>query len=113
MNVPQPTKKCTKSSLFRRFFSAAMNIQFLKIKLHFKYFCKFFQGEYQRGKYSTEDTKLTGTHSEKEGGFQLAANLGDWHRKKDLSLIKNEVLDFNILIKFMSCSKLLEVIKRS
>lgn len=81
------SKKCTKSSLSTRFFSADTNIvQFLKIKLHFKYFCKFLQGEYQRDGSSTEHTKLIGTHRERR---ELPASwkLGDWH-KKDLSPIK-------------------------
>lgn len=57
---------------------------------------------------SIEHTKPTGTHSEKEGGFQLAEDLGDWHKKKDLSLTNKNVHGFNNLIKFMSCSKLLD-----
>lgn len=70
------SQKCPKSSLFTRLFSPDMNIvQVLKIKLHFKYFCKFVRGEYQRDESSTEHTKLTGTHSETEGSFQLAENL--------------------------------------
>lgn len=49
-----------------------MNIvQFLKIKFHFKQFCKFPQDE-----PSIEHTELTGTHSEKEAGFQLTENPG-------------------------------------
>lgn len=54
------SKKCTKSLLLTRFCSSDLNIvQFLKIKLHFKYSCKFVQGEYQRDESSTEHTKLT------------------------------------------------------
>lgn len=102
MNVPKPLKKCTKSSLSRRFFPADMDIvQFLKLKLQFKCFCKLLQREYQMDKSSIEHTKLTGTHAEKEVGFQLAENLGI---KKDLSLTKNKGLGCNIV----SCSELLD-----
>lgn len=86
-----------------------MNIvQFVKVELHFKYFCNFLQGAFQMIEASIEHTKPTGTHSEKEGGFQLAEDLGDWHKKKDLSLTNKNVHGFNNLIKFMSCSKLLD-----
>lgn len=96
MNVPKPLKKCTKSSLSRRFFPADTDIvQFLKLKLQFKHFCKLLQREDQMDKSSFERTKLAGTHGEKEVGFQLAESLGI---RKDLSL------GFNIV----SCSKLLD-----
>jgi len=66
-----------------------MNIvEFLKIKLHFKYFCNFLQGAYQTDVSSIEHTMLTGTHSEKQGGFQSPEDLGDWHKKQHLSLTK-------------------------
>lgn len=88
------SKKCTKSSLFTRFFSADMNIvQFLKIKLHFK-FCKFLQGEYQRDESSTEHTKLIGTQSEKERSFQPAENLETGIKRRTCLPLRYLVLIF-------------------
>lgn len=72
-----------------------MNIvQFLKIKLHFKYFCKFVQGEYQRDESSTEHTKLIGTHSEKEESFQPAENLETGIKRRTCLKLRYSVVVF-------------------